>query len=64
MGWSFFNDVFRCTERDVPCGRDVRFGTLRIKIVIASKNTGTPRDTVYSRGKGAHEQKSEHYCLQ
>ena len=25
MGWSFFNDVFRCTERDVPCGRDVRF---------------------------------------
>ena len=28
MGWSFFNDVFRCTERDVPCGRDVRFATM------------------------------------
>ena len=26
--------------------------------------SGTPRDTVYSRGKGAHKQKSEHYCLQ
>ena len=24
---------------------------------------GTPRDTVYSRGKGAHEQKSERYRL-
>ena len=23
--------------------------------------SGTPRDTVYSRGKGAHKQKSEHY---
>lgn len=28
MGWSFFNDVFRYTERDVPCGRDVRFATM------------------------------------
>ena len=24
---------------------------------------GTPRDTVYSRGKGAHKQKSERYRL-
>ena len=24
---------------------------------------GTPRDTVYSRGKGAHKQKSEHCRL-
>ena len=29
--------------------------------VIASENTGTPRDTVYPWGKGAHKQKSEHY---
>ena len=29
--------------------------------VIASVNQGTPRDTVYSRGKGAHKQKSERY---
>ena len=35
-GWSFFNDVFRCTERDVPCGAMCAFGTLRIKNVIAS----------------------------
>ena len=25
--------------------------------------SGTPRDTVYSRGKGAHKQKSERYRL-
>ena len=25
---------------------------------------GTPRDTVYPWGKGAHKQKIEHYCLQ
>ena len=31
--------------------------------VIASENTGTPRDTVYPWGKGAHEQKSERYRL-
>ena len=31
--------------------------------VIASVNQGTPRDTVYSRGKGAHKQKSERYRL-
>ncbi len=28
MSRSFFNDVFRCTERDVPCGRDARFATM------------------------------------
>ena len=28
--------------------------------VIASGNQGTPRDTVYPWGKGAHKQKSEH----
>ena len=26
--------------------------------------SGPPRDTVYPWGKGAHKQKSEHYCLQ
>ena len=26
--------------------------------------TGTPKDTLYFWGKGAHKQKSEHYCLQ
>ena len=26
--------------------------------------SGTPRDTVYPWGKGAHKQKIEHYCLQ
>ena len=31
--------------------------------VIASHFLGTPRDTVYSRGKGAHKQKSERYRL-
>ena len=32
--------------------------------VIPSENMGTPRDTVYPWGKGAHKQKREHYCLQ
>ena len=35
-------------KREIPC----------------NQLSGTPRDTVYSRGKGVHEQKSEHYCLQ
>ena len=29
-----------------------------------SANPGTPKDTLYFWGKGAHKQKSEHYCLQ
>ena len=29
--------------------------------ISKKKLTGTPRDTEYSRGKGAHKQKSEHY---
>ena len=31
--------------------------------VIASVNQGTPRDTVYSRGKGVCEQKTTDCCL-
>ena len=39
------------------CGEIVPCNAL---YVIASENTGTPRDTVYPWGKGAHKQKSEH----
>ena len=30
-------------------------------VISKAKLSGTPRDTVYSRGKGAHKQKGEHY---
>ena len=42
------------------CGEIVPCNAL---YVIASENTGTPRDTVYPWGKGAHKQTSEHYRL-
>ena len=28
--------------------------------ILCNQLSGSPRDTVYSRGEGAHEQKSEH----
>jgi len=31
--------------------------------VIASENTGTPRDTVYSRGKGINKQKTSIFAF-
>ena len=56
MGWSFFNDVFRCTERDVPCGAMCAFGTLRIKNVIASVAWQSP-------GRAPCHKPHARYCI-
>ena len=56
--------------RGILCTRGEKEHTnIRVSIIacnnVISKAqlSGTPRDTVYSRGKGAHEQKSERYRL-
>ena len=56
MGWSFFNDVFRCTERDVPCCAMCAFGTLRIKNVIASVAWQSP-------GRAPCHKPHARYCI-
>ena len=51
------------TSLSPPKKPDGAVGFFAVKREILSHNqlSGTPRDTVYSRGEGAHEQKSEYY---
>ena len=52
FGRTIFKHPKGCLFISIPCN------TL---YVIPSENMGAPRNTVYSRGKGAHKQKSERY---
>ena len=45
------------------CSQTLAFFPCNELFVIASGNQGTPRDTVYPWGKGAHKHKSERYRL-
>ena len=48
--------MFRCTERDVPCGAMCAFGTLRIKNVIASVAWQSP-------GRAPCHKPHARYCI-
>ena len=57
-----------CLVKNEAYDAEEKAHTIKRVSVIACDNviskaqlSGTPRNTVYSRGKGAHKQKSEHY---
>ena len=49
-----------CVEKKAHTSKRVSI-IARDNAISKVQLSGTPRDTVYSRGKGAHKQKSEHY---
>ena len=52
-----------CTCVEKKAQTSIRVSVIAPDNVISKAQlSGTPRDTVYPWGKGAHKQKSEHYC--